>query len=250
MIFTEQDVNIPGLTRPDSAYDLGLYRELGNDGRAVLVVTTICSVKFADGSGPNMAWTGTEKADFTSRLRSAWMDVWSEKYVLRTVTPTALPYDVIGVVFDVQLSETLGRTDHSHWNITIAKIPPAGFQTSTTRDPLFAGILNGSVALDSEDLTAVNKGGPELQRGAVHEFGHMMGYKDEYLDEDGKAAGIPYWTDDKVSIMNSGERVQPRHYIWFADWCNKRFATIGALSKKPIEWKVNGTVNMATARIG
>jgi hypothetical protein len=248
MIYAEKNVDIPGLDRPGSAYDLGLYRELGSDDRAVLLVTTICRLKFVDGSGPNMAWTGAEKSDFTSRLQATLIDAWSEKHVLRTVTPTALPYDVIGVVFDIQLSESLGRTTHSHWTVEITKIAPGGTQTSSTSDPWFDGILNGSVELDSEDLTPTNKGGPEMQRGAVHEFGHMMGYRDEYL-KDGKAEGISGWTDDKVSVMNLGERVQPRHYIWLADWCNKRFSTLGALSKKPIEWKVDGGVNMATARI-
>ena len=247
MYFIEQNVDIPGVMRPSSVYDLGLFGELGNAGRAVLVVTVICRLKFADGK--NLAWSGTEKADFTAGLTAALMDGWSEKHVLRTVTPTILAYDQIGVVFDIRCTEGLARTDHSHWNVEVTKIPPAANVVSKTGDPRFAGILNGSVELDSNDLLDTNKGGPQKQRPAVHEFGHMMGYLDEYLNSSGKPEGIPYWTTDLVGVMNLGQTVQPRHYIWFADWCNKKCTTIGALSKKPIEWKVNGAVNMATAQV-
>jgi hypothetical protein len=55
------------------------------------------------------------------------------------------------------------------------------------------------------------------QRGAIHEFGHMLGLRDEYAT----AGGSPYWTTDKPSVMNVGETVQPRHFGPFAEWVTK-----------------------------
>lgn len=247
LYFSEQDVNIPGLDRPNSAYDLLLCEELGNSNRAVLVVTVICALEFVDGK--NLSWTVTEKLNFTSSLKSTITDTWSEKHVLRTVTSTALKYDTVGVVFDIQLSETLGWSDHSHYNISVTKVPPNTFLQSATRDPLFTGILNGKVELNSNGLMQWNKGGPEKQIPAAHEFGHMIGYLDEYLNQEGKPEGVDGWTTDQVSIMNLGRTVQPRHYIWFADWCNAKYKSLGGLSRQPIEFKVDGVVNMATAKI-
>lgn len=248
LLKSERNVGIPGLDRPSAAYDLALYLELGSTGSAVLVVTPIVRLTFKDGSGANLAWTQATKDAFRTALKDALTSVWSERHELKTVTPTALTFNTIKVLLDVQLSGTLGRTDHSHWNAEVTKVPPSG-AGSATGDPFLGGLLNGSVRLDSEDLTAVNKGGPEKQCGAVHEFGHMLGYLDEYLDKHGKPEGIEHWTTDTSSIMNLGEQVRPRHYWFFADWCNGQYTTLGSMTKKPIEWKVNGVVNKVEAKV-
>ncbi len=247
MYFFERNVDTPGITRPSSTYDLGLYAELGVSDRAVLVVNMIANLTYKDGN--NLSWTGVEKTNFTADLISKLKDVWQEKHTLRTMTPTVLVYKTISVIFDFQFTEGLGKTAHSHWNIDITKIPPDDFVTSTTDDGNFAGILNGRVALDSNDLKQVDKGASEKQYPAAHEFGHMIGYRDEYLNAKGAAEDNASWTTDLVSIMNRGSTVQARHYIWFADWCNRQCATAAALSRQPIDWKVDGTVNLATALV-
>ena len=111
MYFFEQNVDIPGITRPSSTYDLGLYAELGVSDRAVLVVTMIANLTYKDGN--NLAWTGVEKSTFTADLKSRLKDVWQEKHTLRTMTPTVLVYKAISVIFDFQFAESLGRTAHS-----------------------------------------------------------------------------------------------------------------------------------------
>ena len=249
MLNFERNVGIPDLDRPASAYDLGLYMELGSQSRAVLVVTPICRLSFKNGAAANLTWSPAERKSFTDGLRALLVGAWSERHVLKTAGSTALTYDVISVVFDVQLSESLGRTDHSHWNVAVTKLAAGGFNVSETGDPIAAGLLNGSVDLDSEDLTPVNKGGPQTQRAAAHEFGHMMGYLDEYKSADGSTPGVSGWTDDKASIMNLGETVQPRHYVWFAEWCNDRHRALASLSRQPIEWKVNGVTTKANAGV-
>lgn len=76
----------------------------------------------------------------------------------------------------------------------------------------------GNVTLDSEDLNPVNKGGPQSQRGAVHEFGHMLGLDDEY------PAASPH-TGDKASVMNSSEAVRPRHNDTMRSWVIRKLVS-------------------------
>jgi hypothetical protein len=100
---------------------------------------------------------------------------------------------------------------------------------------------NGSATLDSDDLTPVDKGGPELQRGAVHEFGHMIGYRDEYTNK-GAVVDNPNFTTDSAAIMHSGEHVRDRHYVFFADWLTQQ-------SPPKTVWRVNGVLDMNNANI-
>jgi hypothetical protein len=243
-IFQELNVDAPGGLKVSSCYDLALYPELGSASRGVLVVTVIGSVKFIDGKastgGGALSWTGTEKSDFLSGVSAAVADVWSEKHRL-TTTSTVPAITDVGVLFDLQLSEGLGITSHSHWNIEIKKVDK---WTSSCVDPLFSTwISNGKTQLDSLDLRPEQKGGPSTQRGAVHEFGHMLGYRDEYPAA--KANGS--WTADSVSVMHSCEDAKPRHYAFFADWLTDQFKVAAALSKQAIEWKVDGATTLLTA---
>ena len=87
--------------------------------------------------------------------------------------------------------------------------------------------------LDSLDLNPDHKGGSK-QRAAVHEFGHMLGFREEYPNpnetkEDGTPKRGPTdftdaWTLDEESVMYNGETVRERHYAPFAGWLNKVFA--------------------------
>ena len=53
------------------------------------------------------------------------------------------------------------------------------------------------------------------QRAAAHEFGHMLGIKDEYNG----VAGEQY-KNDYNSIMNSGESLRNRHFSNIQSWIN------------------------------
>jgi hypothetical protein len=135
----------------------------------------------------------------------------------------------------IQLIEGLGITSHSHWNVTITKVTEA---TTSSTDPSFSTFIsNGEIAFDSLDLTTLDRGTGALQRGAVHEFGHMLGYRDEYTN----ARNHNDWTSDERSIMCHGEEVRPRHYVLLAEWLNRQ--------NRSIQWKVNGTVDLAGARL-
>jgi len=66
----------------------------------------------------------------------------------------------------------------------------------------------------------VPKGGGQMQRGAVHEFGHMLGLDDEY------PAASPY-TADKPAVMNSGEQVRPRYDDTLLPWTERKLNAPG-----------------------
>jgi hypothetical protein len=251
MIFSENNVNITAGTKADAAYDLALYEELGKPTRGVLVVTIIFNFKFKDGvskkpatKGAKLVWAPQEKTDFMDGVKTVCASVWGEKHRLTTTNSIPAAKDV-GVIFDVQTAENMSITTHSHWNVTTERVDD---WTSSQVGDCGGWFTNGESDLDSQDLDAVDKGGPDKQRGAVHEFGHMLGYRDEYPSAKPASNPNPNWPTDLVSIMHSGETVQPRHYIFFADWIGRQWQARTTLYKFP-DWKVNGTVDMTTARI-
>ncbi|HND56561.1 MAG TPA: hypothetical protein PLV92_29285, partial [Pirellulaceae bacterium] len=83
------------------------------------------------------------------------------------------------------------------------------------------------------------------QRGTVHEFGHMLGLRDEY----DTAKDNPYWTGDADSVMNKGEIVRARHYAPFAAWLTAQFARVSHLARKSIVYKVDGSIDMSNAKL-
>jgi len=102
-----------------------------------------------------------------------------------------------------------------HWEVTVKKIPRGGWSGSWVRD----GSVN-EVLLDSEDLTLVKKNAGQRQRGAVHEFGHMLGLDDEYPTGSLHAS-------DVTSIMHNGERIAGRHDAAFKTWLNAQLKDLG-----------------------
>jgi hypothetical protein len=106
---------------------------------------------------------------------------------------------------------------------------------------------SNDVDLDNFDLTpAVAAGSAMLgatfkRRAVIHEFGHMLGFQDEYPDpKTGKFLKNASHAGERDSIMYWEDTVYPRHYVLFADWLSLRF-------RQPHDWKVNGTVDMTNA---
>lgn len=69
--------------------------------------------------------------------------------------------------------------------------------------------------MDSLDLKLIRKKGGKFQRGAVHEFGHMLGLSDEYFKSS-------KFSKDYKSVMNSGEKVYSRHDMPYMKWLNAK----------------------------
>jgi hypothetical protein len=245
-IFAEENVDVTEALKPDAAYDLGLYHEAGKTGRGVLVVKTILNFKFKDGksqAGATLTWSGTEKSTFMSGVKTALTDKWSDKYRLTTLSTVPSIKDV-GVLFDVDCRMDMSVFSHSHWNLNIVKTDK--FERSFVCGGGGSFITNGEVSLDSMDLDW--KWGVNSQRAIVHEYGHVLGYRDEYLDsETNKPQDNPHWLTDNTSAMNCGEAIRPRHYTLLTSWLNKKFETHARLTKKEIKWKVAGTNDTANS---
>src|SRR5215471_2057938 len=83
----ERNIDCPAGLKTSDAYDAALYEEMGKPSRGVLVITVICSFNFKNGKaegGGDLAWSGTEKADFMAKFRGDVARVWSEKFRLTT----------------------------------------------------------------------------------------------------------------------------------------------------------------------
>ena len=248
VIFSETNVDMPAGLRQSSACDLTLYHEAGRTGRGVMVVSVICSLTFRNGTatsgGATLTWTQAEKTGFMNSLRSQVNQVWSEKHRISTRSTVPAVTD-FGVMFDARVSENLSVFSHSHWNIAVVKVD--SFNTSSVDVGGGGFAWNGSANLDSSDVNCVAKGGPVPQRATVHEFGHMMGLRDEYRNAAGAAEDNPNWLTDLGSVMNVGESIRDRHYAMFADWVTRQHHTIARLARSAIIFKVNGTLELPNA---
>jgi len=221
-----------------------LYAELGKPGRAVLVVRVIAAMTYNDGkdaSGAALSWTAKEKTHFAADVTKAINDVWAEKHRI-TTTSNGVAFPDVGVIFDLKFIEDLSMFSHSHRNITVTKT--VGFHRSTTHDWWFELGRNNSADWGSQDAQPYQKqASVHLQRTCVHEFGHILGYRDEYPIK----TGNPNWLKDVDSVMHSAEQVRDRHYTLFADWLTRQHAIVN--SKPPIEFKVNGVTTLLTAKL-
>jgi hypothetical protein len=234
----------PGDLLGGERYRLVLCPELNGD-RGVLVVQMTMQFFFEDGvgetgpaKGQKLAWAQAEKDKFVLGFFDAVKDVWNNKFRITTdSTVPAEPFRDVGVQFEFK--SIIGGWDPSDdYELTVVKID-SGWRGSATSTAL------QNADLDSEDLTPAEKGASMKQRGAPHEFGHMLGLLDEYLPKgffDGLSGYTKHWQGDTDSIMHSGEMLRPRHYAPFADWLTDQFAVAARLSKKPIVFKVQDTV--------
>lgn len=100
---------------------------------------------------------------------------------------------------------------YDHWEIYVKK--------TESYNQSLVYMKNGRAELDSQDLTPENKGGMSFkQRGAIHEFGHMLGLLDEYEETN----GLKEFIHDKKSVMNYGEIIRERHYQYLKKWIDEK----------------------------
>jgi hypothetical protein len=165
LVSEEGDVTA-GALKTNDAYDLKLWEM--PDGSYELVLFMKLQFFFEDGEGGAAGkWTDADKKKFMQDWTLAVKVAWSGRgiKVLKSGKRVSVRLD-----FAVQQ----GGWMMDHWEITVTKIAPGTFRRS------YVNVKTGNVELDSEDLTGVPKGGGQMQRGAVHEFGHMLGLDDEY----------------------------------------------------------------------
>lgn len=218
------------------AYWMTLYPEVGRPDRSVLEIRMILQFQF--GSGPGGDWNATEKATFAHGFVDSIHEKWAEKF--RITTTSSVPLRAardVGVVFELPYYIDGWHIDE-HFELSVEKYASsAPMETSSCRYSL------GNASLDSNDLRGENKGASTKQRASVHEFGHMLGLRDEYSS----ANDNPHHTGDLDSIMNVGEEARERHYAPFAAWLTEQFRVAAHLSGSSIEYKVEGRTTMNNA---
>jgi hypothetical protein len=243
-LFEEINVDVPAGLKTSDAYDAALYEEIGKPGRGVLVITVICSFKFKEGkdkSGGALGWVGGDKTDFMTKFRTDVPAAWGEQFRITTTSSVPAVTDV-GVIFDIKTAEDMSVVSHSHWNLNVTKV---GEWKTSSVDSCGGVVWNGEVTLDSLDFRPENKGGPNKQRGAVHEFGHMLGHRDEYPE----AKANTNWVADLDAVMNAGEKIRERHYAMFAGWITEQYKVAAHLAREAIDWKVSGTTDVFNAKL-
>lgn len=194
-----------GALRANDAYDLELWKYPNGDIALVLFM----KVQFFFEKGSGGDWTPQQKKAFMFNWRTAVSTAWNRPNLKRLKNGRHVSLRV-----DFALQE--GGWMFDHWEITVTNIKPGEFRTS------YVNVGAGTVTLDSEDLTPVNKGGGpgNMQRGALHEFGHMLGLDDEYPATSPHAA-------DKLSVMNSSEQVRARHVVTTLKWLEAKLKALG-----------------------
>lgn len=205
-LLAEEDDVTAGSLRVNDAYDLKLKRLSTGDYELLCFM----KLQFFFENSSDAAWTDTEKSKFMKDWEIAVKTAWSG-HVIKTLPVSKKK---VFLRFDFSIQE--GGWMFDHWEITVTKIKAGSFRTSYVQPGL------GNVTLDSEDLVPVTKapGSGCKQRGAVHEFGHMLGIDDEYLKSS------PH-VGDTQSIMHSCEVVSMRHNDGFVKWLDEQIAGLG-----------------------
>jgi len=178
----------------NNAFDLTLYQS--PDGHYELVVFMKLQFFFKD-NHPHF-WEKHEEDQFIKDWERAIHESWGNKIIHTLPSGSDLK-----LVFEFQVQK--GGWMYDHWEISVTKIASGEFLVSFV-DPDW-----NNVYLDSEDLTYMGR-----QRGAIHEFGHMIGLPDEYHNS--------RHVIDLKSIMHSGENIRGRHYSMFVDWVELQLA--------------------------
>lgn len=192
LIAEQKSINAPRLGIKN-AFDTALYQL--PDGHYELVV--FMKLQFFFKNNRPHTWKSHEEEQFMEEWQQSIHDFWGNRIIHELPSGKT-----VKLVFDFHIQN--GGWMFDHWEITVTKIAAEDFKVS------FVEPTWNNVHLDSEDLSYVGR-----QRGAIHEFGHMIGLGDEY---NGKHI------IDIRSVMHSGEETRDRHFAHFVDWVELKLA--------------------------
>jgi hypothetical protein len=195
LIHSEKDITA-GTLKVNDAFDIRLYELSSGDYE----LEVFMKVQFIFEGSALYKWAGAEKSLFVKNWERDIKKAWGSKKIktLGSGKHVTLNFD---------LDTQIGGWMFDHWEVTVTKIKAGSFRTS------YVAYKKGQVALDSEDLVPISKGAKTPQRGAVHEFGHMLGLDDEYISGNKHRHDTP-------SIMHSSEVIRPRHNSTLMKWLN------------------------------
>jgi len=216
----------------------GLFNISLNPINGRLEIKLNLGFNFVDGSaaaftgvkGDTEKWTEDQKKEWKDKYITLIEGRWGGKYHFSNPD---LPG--ITVYVDVEIEEV--DTDW-HYQLNVTKAAPGTHPQSSVAHYLSGGkalsqVNNHFATLDSNDLEwkdlTSRAGVTEKQKGALHEFGHMIGLGDEY--NDGKAGishaalvlsalGENITEGDSNDIMSCGNSINKQHYVTFLDALN------------------------------
>lgn len=203
---------ISSLENPPSASDLSLNGRVtpsfdmlfvqNSSGNYVLIIYMRIRIIFSDNAEP---WKFIDKdlfeKDFKEKINRKW-GLSKNETLLRLTGKRTISLD-----FRFSFSRNAAYFQYNHWTLTVKKFNKGVWSQSFIRP----GSRTGE--LDSNDFDYVRKENNRLQRGVVHEFGHMIGLDDEYIPG--------AFVNDFDSIMNVGEVIRLRHRSEFIQWMQK-----------------------------
>jgi len=181
------------------AFDMILVNS--SDGNFRLIIFMRIKMNFIR-EAESTEWTIFEKSNFEKKFNTVINDKWASSLAIMTLTKNKRAY----LDFRFSFTNMSSAFPPSHWSITVRKIPKRyeGYQSLVTPS-------RRTAELDNQDFDLERKIRGTYQRGVVHEFGHLLGYDDEYR------AGSKYYTDVN-SIMNAGETIRQRHRSHYMTW--------------------------------
>lgn len=213
-----------GIGAFDATYDPNL---------GTLLIECRCHFEFVPGLLPYLlqgypldvlTWDEDAKADWKARFLATCSEKWSAGAFTFHCQRDWWEH----LVANVQVS-FVESDESAHFNLSVTKIPPGEFQTSSVGRPetgFWGGFEPGTGSFDSEDLDEVDKGiegSPQVP--AVHEAGHMLGLDDEYVESgEGEPShagmvesefGEGWGKADDGRIMSKGSDIQPEHGVVF-----------------------------------
>ncbi len=259
-IFRQRNVRPRGVAasafdlRAPGTYNLGLYVAEGSslharNTRGVLVVHIVVSFVFENTRFGD--WLPGQSEAFIHQYRRIIHRVWSDKYPL-TTDSRFISMDTVQVSVHLETIDVTGQEERdestTHWTLWVRKV--ANWAGSWTRGSSRHGLS------DSGDVQAnrFQPGTPNQtqQRAVAHEFGHMLGLRDEYSNSTGGVLDNPHHLRDFNSVMNTGEAVAERHYAPFAEWVSLKWRSTdhgerAQAAGQPILFRVAGAVDTSNA---
>jgi hypothetical protein len=229
----------------------GLFDVSLNPKTGRLEIKVNVAFNFKDGSaaafkkvkGDTEKWKESEKKKWKQRYISLIEGRWGGQYHFSNP-------DLKGVTVyvDVEIEEV---TKDSHYKLNVTKAAPGkNLQSSVTHKvkggKALKNVNKHYATLDSndlewKDLTSL-KGVTEKQKGAIHEFGHMIGLGDEYKTKTPgithsalvkSALGKTIKEGNSDDIMSCGNSINKQHYVTFLDALNAVTGMTNWKFKKP-----------------
>lgn len=207
---------------------LGLFDVSLNPKNGRLEVLSKLKFNFIDGEladfygkkGESHTWSKNEKKKWQGEYVALIEGRWGGKY--HFIHPDMKD---VHVYVDVEIEAVDAGW---HYDLQIKKVPKGVLEISSVsihdEDPSTDEMTS---TLDSNDLTFVTKDESvkDKQKGAIHEYGHMIGLDDEYEDSDPgtiwhetlvrDALGTVLVEGNYKDVMSVGNHIEKQHYVTF-----------------------------------